>query len=73
MPDMQFNRITQKAEADEVSIEAHVLITQQENVGGIPTESLRRASMNIFVDAILEVIGFAVADGKLCAVINRDE
>lgn len=75
MPDtnIQVNRITQKAEAESVSTEAHVLITQQEDIAGVPTESLRRAHMGTFVDAVLAVTGLAIVDGKLCAVISRDE
>ncbi len=72
MPDIQVNRITQKTEAESVSTEAHVLITQQEDVGGVPTEALRRAHMDLFVDAALEVMGLAIVDGALCAILSEE-
>lgn len=70
---MEFNRITQKTVTEAVSQEAHILITQPETVGKDTEEALRRATLDAFVNTFLESIGLAVVDGKLCAIIDRDE
>jgi len=69
---MEFNRITQKTEAETVLSDAHVLITQPEVVSGVATESLRRAPLDVFIAGALEVMGLAVVDGALCAILDEE-
>lgn len=69
---IQFNRITEKTEAESVSTEAHVLITQPELIDGVATVSLRRAPMDLFAAAALKAMGLTIVDGALCAILANE-
>ncbi len=69
---MDFNKITEKTQASAVKSTASVLITQPETVNGVSTESLRRAHIDLFIDGVLEMMGLAVVDGALCAILEND-
>lgn len=51
---MATTKITEKQSTDSVKNNASVLITQPETVGGATKESLRRASLSAFIDALRE-------------------
>lgn len=63
---MAVTKITEKTVADSLKDSAHVLVTQQESVNGVMTESLRRVPINMMKAKVNDKIGLSVVDGKLC-------
>ena len=63
---MAVTKITEKTVADTLKDSAHFLVTQQETIGGTPTETLRRVPINMMYQRVNQQLCLSIVDGKLC-------